>query len=54
MSGSCCGGSVKSEPNKVATMLATQETEAVAEKPAANNSDCCSDKPERRTAVAKI
>jgi hypothetical protein len=47
MSGSCCGGSPKSEPAKVAMTAAPQATEAAAEQPAANTnkSGCCSDKP---------
>jgi hypothetical protein len=49
MSGSCCGGSPKSEPAKVAMPAAPQMTEAAAEQPAANThkSECCSDKPEK-------
>ena len=34
MSGSCCGGSAKSEPNKVAMTSAVQATEAAAKQPA--------------------
>ena len=47
MSGSCCGGSAKSEPPKVATTPAPQVTEAAAHEPAANSqkSECCNDKP---------
>ena len=47
MSGSCCGGSAKSEPAKVATTPAPQATEAAAQEPAANSqkSECCNDKP---------
>ena len=47
MSGSCCGGSRKSEPAKVAMTPAPQATEAAAEQPAENShkSECCNDKP---------
>jgi hypothetical protein len=45
MSSSCCGGSSKSEPNKVAATLATQATAPAAEKPAENKSECCKDTP---------
>ena len=47
MSGSCCGGSPKSEPNKVAMTTTAQATAAAAEQPAANpnKSECCNDKP---------
>ena len=47
MSGSCCGGSAKSEPNKVAMTSAVQATESAVERPAANSktSECCGDKP---------
>jgi hypothetical protein len=47
MSGSCCGGSAKSEPTKVAMTPASQATEAAAKQPAANSekSECCNDKP---------
>jgi hypothetical protein len=50
MSGSCCGGSPKSEPTKVAITAAPQATEAAAEQPAAksNKSECCEDKPAKR------
>jgi hypothetical protein len=46
MSSSCCGGSPKSEPNKVAMTAAPQATEAAAEQPTANSqkSECCNDK----------
>ena len=47
MSGSCCGGSAKSEPTKVTTTPAPQSAKAAAEQPAVNSekSDCCNDKP---------
>jgi hypothetical protein len=47
MSGSCCGGSSKSEPAKVALTAAPQVTEDAAEQPAANTkaNGCCSEKP---------
>jgi len=47
MSGSCCGGSPKSEPNKVAMTTTAQATAVAAEQPAANpnKSECCNDKP---------
>ncbi len=47
MSGSCCGGSPKSELTKVAMTAAPQTTEAANEQPAAksNKSECCNDKP---------
>lgn len=47
MSGSCCGGSPKSEPGKIAMTTAPQATKAAAEQPAANSpkSECCNDKP---------
>jgi len=47
MSGSCCGGSPKSESAKVAATAAPQAIEATAEQPAAtsNKSECCNDKP---------
>ena len=47
MSSSCCGGSSKSEPNKVAMTSAPQTTEAATKQPAANSekSECCNDKP---------
>jgi hypothetical protein len=47
MSGSCCGGSPKSEPTKIAMTAAPQTTEAVTEQLAAksNKSECCNDKP---------
>jgi hypothetical protein len=47
MSGSCCGGSSKSESAKVEMTAAPQATEATAEKPAASSrkSECCDDKP---------
>ena len=47
MSGSCCVGSPKSEPAKVAMTAAPQAAELAAEKPAAksNKSECCNDKP---------
>jgi hypothetical protein len=45
MSGSCCGGSPKSEPTKVAMTAAPQT--AAAEQPAAKSDkrECCNDKP---------
>lgn len=44
---SCCGGSSKSEPTKVATAAATQPVEAAAEQAAGNSnkSECCKDAP---------
>ena len=47
MSGSCCGGSTKSEPAKVAMTTAQKATEMVADQPAvkSNKSECCNDKP---------
>lgn len=47
MSGSCCGGSAKSEPTKVAMTSAVQATEATAKQPAENSkkSECSGDKP---------
>ncbi len=47
MLGSCCGGSAKSEPIKVATTPAPQKTEALVQEPAANSqkSECCNDGP---------
>ncbi len=47
MSGSCCGGSAKSEPTKVATAPTPQSVAATVGKPAANSekSECCNDKP---------
>ena len=47
MSGSCCGGSSKSEPNKVAMTVAPKPTEAAAQQPTASSekSECCNDKP---------
>ena len=47
MSGSCCGGSSKSEPNKVAMTPAPKPTEAAAQQPTASSekSECCNDKP---------
>jgi len=47
MSGSCCGGSPKSEPTKIAMTAAPQATAAVAEQPTAKSdkSECCNDKP---------
>ena len=47
MSGSCCGGSAKSEPTKVATTPAPQLAEQVVKQPAANSqkNECCNDKP---------
>ena len=49
MSGSCCGGSLKSEPTKVSTTIVPQATKAATEQPAANShkSECCNDKPEK-------
>ena len=46
MSGSCCGGSPKSEPTKVSTKIVPQ---AATEQPAENShkSECCNDKPEK-------
>ena len=46
MSGSCCGGSAKSEPTKVATTPAPQAIEAALQEPAANSqkSECCNDR----------
>jgi len=46
MSGSCCGGSTKSELAKIVMMTVQQPTDAAAEKPAAepNRSECCNDK----------
>jgi hypothetical protein len=48
MSDSCCGGSAKSKPNKVAMTAVPQATEAAAEQPAAKSheSECCADKGE--------
>ena len=47
MSGSCCGGSTKSEPAKVAMSATQQVTDAAVEQPVAksNKSECCNDKP---------
>ena len=47
MSSSCCGGSAKSEPTKVAVSAIAQATAAAAEQPAAKSdkSECCNDKP---------
>jgi hypothetical protein len=47
MSGSCCGGSAKSEPNNVAMTTAPKATEAVAQQTAADSekSECCKDTP---------
>jgi hypothetical protein len=47
MSGSCCGGSAKSELAKVTMRPEQRAPEAVAEQPAANShkSECCNDKP---------
>jgi hypothetical protein len=47
MSGSCCGGSAKSEPTKVAMTSAVQATEATAKQPPENSkkSERCGDKP---------
>jgi hypothetical protein len=48
MSGSCCGGSTKSEPAKVALTTAQEAIEVAAERPATNSnkSECCNnDKP---------
>jgi hypothetical protein len=47
MSGSCCGGSPKSEPAKVAMTATPQATAVAAEQPAAKSdkSECCNDKP---------
>jgi hypothetical protein len=47
MSESCCGGSPKSEPTKIAMTPAPQMTEATTEQQAANShkSECCNDKP---------
>jgi hypothetical protein len=47
MSGTCCGGSAKSEPTKVAMTPASQATEAAAQQSAAKSekSECCNDKP---------
>jgi hypothetical protein len=47
MSVSCCGGSPKSEPTKVAMTAAPKTTEAATEQPAAKSdkSECCNDKP---------
>jgi hypothetical protein len=47
MSGSCCGGSPKSEPTKVAMTAAPQATETATEQAAAKSikSECCNDKP---------
>jgi hypothetical protein len=49
MSGSCCGGSAKSEQTKVATTPAPQALEAVAQQPIANSqkTECCNGKPEK-------
>jgi hypothetical protein len=49
MSGSCCGGSAKSEPNKVAMTIAPKEAEAAVLQPPANleKSKCCKDTPEK-------
>ena len=50
MSGSCCGGSSKSESDKVDMAAAPQATEAAAERPATSSrkSECCEDKTEKR------
>jgi hypothetical protein len=47
MSGSCCGGSPKSAPTKVAMTAAPQAIEAASEQPAENShkGECCNDKP---------
>ena len=47
MSGSCCGGSTKSELTNVALPTVQQATETLAEQPAAKSSkgECCNDKP---------
>jgi len=47
MSGSCCGGSSKSDSAKVEMSAALQAREAAAERPAASSrkSECCEDKP---------
>lgn len=47
MSGSCCGGTAKSEPNEVAMTAAPKATEAAAQQPAENTekSECCKDMP---------
>ena len=42
MSGSCCGGSPKSEPAKVAVTAAPQANEAAAK---SDKSECCNDTP---------
>lgn len=47
MSGSCCGGSSKTETNKVSPTVAPPAGQATAEQQAANSqkSECCNDKP---------
>ena len=47
MSGSCCDGSTKSEPAKVAMTTAQEAIEVAAGQPVAksNKSECCNDKP---------
>jgi hypothetical protein len=47
MSGSCCGGSSKTEANKVSPTVAPPAGQATAEQQAANSqkSECCNDKP---------
>jgi hypothetical protein len=47
MSGSCCGGSSKSEPAKVTAKPAPQTIEAAPEQatPKSSKSECCNDSP---------
>ena len=47
MSGSCCGGSPKSEPANVAMTAVPRATAAAVEQPTAKSdkSGCCNDKP---------
>src|SRR5687768_5233868 len=49
MSGSCCGGSTKSEPTKVVTTIAQKPSERAADKSAAKSekSDCCNAPPSK-------
>lgn len=49
MSGSCCGGSTKSEPVKATITVAQKAFEPAAEKPAAKSekSDCCNEQPSK-------
>jgi hypothetical protein len=47
MSGSCCGGSTKSETPKIATRVAQKTSEGTTEQLATKSekSECCNDKP---------